>query len=208
MSLEEAGRSLPGTERRLRVLDLSGSAALVADIVPAERWTQPLASNTLDARIFARPGTVLYLTLTEADHFDEADYLPVVSPQAEPVVGRSIWVRRAPSDVDRLQAFWNGIGPKPLSREALKVEQTSGSSFGYRVRAARDGETPELNAFTVNVPSDSAVTRGSVILDAQAGASFKREIVVVHPRYSLLGLIGIVTSPYRLSCRLSPPIWP
>jgi hypothetical protein len=188
MTLEEAGQAVPGTERRLRVVDRSGSAVLVADIVPAERWTRPLASNTGDARVFAKPGTVFYLTLAEADRFDEADYLPVVSPQAEPVAGRPMWVRRGPSDVDRLQADWNGEAPKTLSRQPLKVEQTSGSAFGYRVRAARDGETPDLDAFTVEVPSDPSVTRGSLVLDTQAGAPFAREVVVVHPRRAALGL--------------------
>jgi len=186
--LERDGEPVAGTERRLRAVGLSGRAALVADVVPTERWTRPLAANTETARIFARPGTVFYMTLTEASHFDEAEYLPVVSPQAEPVPGRPMWVRRRPSGVDQLQVAWENGSSSTLSRRPLKVEQTRGSSFGYRVRAAREGEEPDLDAFTVDVPADPAVTHGSIVIGDPSSMPFAREVIVVHPRRTTLGL--------------------
>ncbi|WP_207481896.1 hypothetical protein [Arenibaculum pallidiluteum] len=187
MAVERDGRRVTGTERRLRAIGLRGRAALVADVIPTERWTRPLATNIEDARIFARPGTVLYLTLAEASRFDEAEYLPIVSPQAEPVPGRPIWVRRRPAGVDRLQVAWSDAEGDQLSRQPLKVEQTGGSSFGYRIRAARAGETPDLDAFAVAVPADASVSRGSIGLVQPAEAPFIREMVVVHPPKSSLG---------------------
>lgn len=187
IALELDGRTVPGTDRRLRVIGLAGSEALVADIVPEERWTRPLASNIGEARIFARPDAVFYMTLAEAGRLDEADYLPVVSPQAEPVAGRSVWIRRRSSDLRAVDAAWSGAAATTIPREPLKVEQTRGSGFGYRVRAARDGEKVDLDAFAVHVPSDLTVRRGSLTV-AQSPIPFSREVVVVHPRRAGLAL--------------------
>jgi len=186
LSLEQDGGVVPGTERRLRVISPSDDSVLVADIVPAERWTRPLASNTPRARVYARPGAVFYLTLAEASQHAETDYLPVVRPQAEPVPGRTVWVRRGPASFETLDIAWQGATNGTLHREALKVEQTRGTSFGYRVRAAHEEETPDLTAFTVSVPEASAVGRGII---GGADQQLRREIVVVHPRNTILALI-------------------
>ncbi|HEX2017574.1 MAG TPA: hypothetical protein VGO17_01420 [Aurantimonas sp.] len=189
MALESGGLTVPGSERTLRVVSLAESDALVADVVPAERWTRPLASNAPAARIFARPGAVFYMTLAEASLFDEADYLPVVSPQADAIPGRPLWIRRTPSAVEELRVDWAGQEPAKLQRRELKVEQTRGSSFGYRVRTARDGEATDMSAFVIDVPDQSSVTRGTIDRDEAAGAGFEREVVVVHPRRGTLGLV-------------------
>lgn len=193
MALENGGTTVPGTDRRVRAVDLLGTEALVADVVPAERWTRPLASNTSTARIYARPASVLYLTLMDANQFTEADYLPIVSPQADSVAGRKLWVRRKPSGETDLTLAW-GDDPQPLVRGPLKVDQTRGTSFGYTVRAAREGETADLDAFSIAVPSDPRATRGTVTLASDGALPFEREIVVVHPRQASLGL-GLALLP-------------
>jgi hypothetical protein len=190
--LERDGGAVPGTERRLRVVAPPEGRVLVADIVPAERWTRPLASNTPGARVYARPGATFYLTLAEASQFAETDYLPVVRPQAEPVAGRTVWIRRGPAPVEQLDIAWRGGGNGTLLREALKVEQTRGTGFGYRVRAAREDETPDLNAFAVPVPAEAAVGRGEI---GGAGVPLRREIVVVHPRNAALALRALEVGP-------------
>lgn len=171
------GKVVAGTERTFSVIDLKGRDTLVADIVPEERWTRPLASNSATAKIYVRPGSVFYLTLSEATRFDETEYLPVTAPQAEAVVGRTIWVRRKPSDQTRLLSEWGGAG-SGLDLVEMKVEQTEGSGFGYRMRPARSGEQSDLIAFPVSVPQDEAIRRGSLHIDE----TFRREVVVVHPR--------------------------
>lgn len=190
--LEREGRAVAGTERRVRAIGLAGTETLVADIVPSERWTRPLASNTPAARIYARPGAVLYLTLAEASRFDEADYLPVINPQAEPMAGRSVWVRRHPAEVANLAIVW-GQSAEALERGPLKVDQTRGSGFGYTVRAAREGETADLDAFSISVPARPSVNRG-IIADIARDEPFVRQVVIVHERHGALGL-GLALLP-------------
>jgi hypothetical protein len=189
LSLWKDGAELPGTRRTLRVFDGSGRATLVADVVPEERWTRPLAADTQASRIFAKPGSVFYVTLAEATVFDEAEYLPVVSPQADVVAGRSLFVRRRPATPAALLADWDGTATS-LALERLMVEQTRGSGFGYRVRAAAGGETADLTAFPVAVPSDPSARRGTITSE---DGDFVREIVVVQPRHPVAGLLLALT---------------
>lgn len=186
LSVWQDGAMVPGTERSLRVVSITGRDDVVADVVPEERWTQPLASNSARSRIFARPGTTLYLSLNEAQRFDEADYLPVISPQAQAVGGRDMWVRRKPSDLGTIS-----VDGGALARQDLKVDQTAGSGFGYVVRVAKQGETPDMAAFAVSVPAEPDRRRVTLREDA---SGFRREIVVVHPRNAGLGL-GLALLP-------------
>jgi hypothetical protein len=192
MALSVDGVPVPGTARRLSVGDMAGRRVTVADVVPEERWTRPIATNCADMRIFARPGSTFYLTLSEADRFDETEYLPVVSPQQDAVSGRNVWIRRAASPVDRVAVRFTETQDLPLAR--LKVVQTEGSGFGYQVRAAKEGEKEDLMAFAVSVPADAGVSRGEVRSDGEGVAAFNREIVVVRPRNDGLAL-GLALLP-------------
>ena len=185
MQLLQDGRPVASTRRHLVVADLQGSSVVVGDVIPEERWTRPIASNMGDQRIYARPGATFYLTLTDADRFPETDYIPVVSPQAEAVDGRDTWVRRKPSGIGAVSLALPG-SPTAVTLTPLKVEQTDGSGFGYRVRPVHAGEKPDMTAFAIAVPLDGAVTEGAVSAVAADGRAFHRAIAIVQPRQGTL----------------------
>ncbi|MBD9625053.1 hypothetical protein IB279_19160 [Ensifer sp. ENS06] len=187
MVLYVDGAPVPGTARRLEVADIAGREVVVGDVVPEERWTRPLSSNQEDARIFVRPGATFFLMLSAADRFEETEYLPVVSPQVEAVPGRDIWVRRKPAAAAVAYLRFGEVEAETtLSR--LKVEQAAGSGFGYRVRAAKEGEKEDLTAFTITVPAFGASASGSLSTKTTTGPGFNRDVVVVQPRHSGLAL--------------------
>jgi hypothetical protein len=190
MALLSDGVVLPGTDRDLRVIAAEGLTGLVADILPEERWTRPLPSNAREARIYVRAGSTFYFTLAEATRFRETDYLSVVSPQATAFSDRDLWVRRKPSDVAEA-TLSQGNGFESLVRTGFKVEQTSSSGFGYTVRPALSGETPDLEAFAVTMPRD-----GLARLRLATDGGFDREVVAVGPRNgplaALLALVPIL----------------
>lgn len=192
MALSVDGVVVPGTARRLAVGDMAGRRVMVADVVPEERWTRPIATNSADMRIFARPGSTFYLTLSEADRFDETEYLPVVSPQQDAVSGRNVWIRRAASPLENVVARFTETQDLQLAR--LKVVQTEGSGFGYQVRAAKEGEKEDLKAFAVSVPAEAGVSRGEIRSQGEGPAAFHREIVAVQPRNDSLAL-GLALLP-------------
>ncbi|MBB5535756.1 hypothetical protein [Rhizobium giardinii] len=195
MALIVSGKPVSDTRRRLDVVDIAGRRVTVAEVVPEERWTRPIATNGEHMRIFARPGSTFYLMLSQADRFDESEYLPVVSPQQDVVAGRSLWVRRMPSPVDSLAVRFSQNGDAqtvPLAR--LKVTQTEGSGFGYQVRAAKTGETEDLTAFAVSVPAGAGVLQGVVRSGGEGIGAFRRDVVVVQPRSDGLAL-GLALLP-------------
>jgi hypothetical protein len=180
-------KPVEGTARTLDVVDMSGRSVVVADVVPEERWTRPIQSNHPDERIFAKTGSTFYLTLTAADRFQEADYLSVVSPQADVVHGRDIVVRRKPAEIDMVDVRF-GRAEAHASLARFKVEQAAGSGFGYRVRSVKSGEKEDLIAFAVTIPSDTDIVYGQVSTRTGTAAAFTRDIVVVQPRNSGLAL--------------------
>lgn len=182
IELVREGTVVEGTRRTLHVRDVAGRDVIVADIVPEERWTRPLTTNSEAARIFVRPGATFYMTLARATRFAEDEYLPVINPQANIAPGRDLWVRRGPAEDGRVALSWGEGGETALSLDRLKVEQTQGSGFGYRVREAREAETPELMAFTVAVPDTPSISRGHLRIEGASAASAQREAVIVHPR--------------------------
>ncbi|SDN03844.1 hypothetical protein [Ensifer sp. YR511] len=194
------GRLVAGTRRRLEVIDVGKRQAVVADIVPEERWTRPLAANSEASRVYARPGSVFYVMLQDADRFDEAEYLSVVAPQQEPVRGRITWVRRKPVENSKLSVSWDGPpGTVEMDLSNLKVEQTEGSGFGYRVRAAKPGEKEDLTAFTVAVPPENERRRGEIRTEA-GGGFLRRDIIIVQKRQAGLAF-GLAILP--ASCWLA-----
>ena len=189
MHIERDGAAMEGTERSVTVLDGAGRDAIVADIRPEERWTRPIASNDPRSRIYVRPGATFFVTLATASMFEEEEYLAVVEPQARPVAGRQTWVRHGEADIHALSL--NSRRRRGEARdvllETLKVEQTGGSAFGYRVRPVEDGERGDITAFRIAVPAEAA-DRGSISAVDQA-LGFEREFVPVAPRNGSLALL-------------------
>lgn len=184
MALVADGKVVAGTERDLRVIPAAGSDVTVADVLPEERWTRPLASNAAEARIYARAGATFYLTLAEASRFRESDYLAVVAPQALALPGREVFVRRKPSAAADLEVT-SPSGTQRLALGHFKVDQTSASGFGYTVRPARPGETPDIAAFSIAAPSGAD---GRLVL-ARPESGFSRQVVGVGPRNAILALL-------------------
>ncbi len=187
MALYVDEKPVEGTTRTLDIVDMSGRSVVVADVVPEERWTRPIHSDHFDERIFVRPGSTFYLTLAAADRFQEADYLSVVSPQADVVHGRDIVVRRKSADIDMVDVRF-GRDETQVLLARFKVEQAAGSGFGYRVRSVKSGEKEDLTVFAVTVPSDRDIVSGQVSTQMNTATAFNRDIVVVQPRNGGLAL--------------------
>lgn len=86
-----------------------------------------------------------------------------------------------------MQVAWDGGTPQATERQSLKVDQTAGSSFGYRVRSTSTGEPADLNAFPIEVPAEAGA--GQVLVEADDDlAAFRRTIVVVHDRQAVPAL--------------------
>ncbi len=127
------------------------------------------------------------MTLSKASAFWDEDYLAVVDPQARPNRRSQTWIRRGEADIAVLDVgFAEALaGNHEISRGKLKVEQTGGSSFGYRVRLAADGEREDLSAFRIDVPKETAA---GWIHASEKSAVFKRQVIAVGPGNNVLAI--------------------
>lgn len=179
--LRSDGQAVPETRKTLRVIPVSSTSEVTADVIPEERWTRVLSSNQPSDRVFVGEGKTFYLTLTRSNRFDEAAYARLTRPQALATSGRETWIRREPHDADTIEISWDGGDFVPVARSDFKAEQTQGRNLGYVIRPAAEGERPDLSAFPVAVPLDRAASRAVLRLPAADGADtdWTREIIVV-----------------------------
>jgi hypothetical protein len=187
MAIFVADDEVADSRKVVRVIEADAREVAIAEVVPEERWTRPIPSNTSKAKIYTTPGAVFYSTLSHASRFDEAEYSELTRPQAASVEGRDIWIKRRLVEAAEMQIAWNGdIAPDTLTLSPIKVEQTQGAEFGYVVRAAAADEKPDLQAFTIAIPESESVTRGNATIGGPDGVALAREIVVVQPRNAVL----------------------
>jgi hypothetical protein len=175
LALTKEGAIVAGTEKRLRVLPLAATPTVTADVIPEERWTRILASNGPEDRIFVGAGDTFYIALNDSSRFDADAYARLVNPQAAAVAGRATFLRREPHDAGLIEIRWDDGAPSTIARAGHKVEQIEGRDFGYVIRPATAGETPDLTAFAVTVPADAHGAR----LSLPERPGWSREIVVV-----------------------------
>ncbi len=141
------GSIVEGSERDVLVVAGEVLSAVVLDIVPEERWTRVLMSNSAADAIHAAPGRTFYVALRGADRFDHQQHEQLVNPQAFGVAGRQVWVRRAPAADKRLEVSIDGQSWQPLALADYRVRQTRGADLGYTIEPAGPGETPEISAY-------------------------------------------------------------
>jgi hypothetical protein len=147
------GRAVEGTARRLRSVAPLATSAITWDVVPEERWTRVLPSFGERDTIFAVPGRTFYIVLNRSDRFDGPAYRSLTEPQSEGGDGAPVWVRRGPAETVRLEARV-GDGPwTPIPRGEFKVRQTQGAQLGYVIAPLREGESPDITAYPVEVPA-------------------------------------------------------
>lgn len=150
------GSIVEGSERDVLVVAGEVQSAVVLDIVPEERWTRVLMSNSAADDIHAAPGRTFYVALQRADRFDHQQHEQLVNPQALGVAGRQVWVRRAPAIDQRLEWSVDGRSWQRLVLADYRVRQTRGSDLGYAIEPAAAGETAEISAYAVAIPADAA----------------------------------------------------
>jgi hypothetical protein len=189
VSVVEDGLVVEGSSRSLDVIVPSVSSAVTIDIVPEERWTRVLPSNTASDVIYSAPGKTFYAVLNQADCFDEQAYRSLIDPQGIGQAGREFWVRRGPAlgrrlDVQQPDGSWLPVQIKPY-----KVRQTQGAQLGYVIEPALPDETPDISAYEVHVPPNVEGHQfGLRVVDETTGKTEPRavrDVVLVTPAYAL-----------------------
>lgn len=183
IALYEGSLLVEGSPRRLDVIAAESHSAVTLDVIPEERWTRILPSNTVADTIYSAPGKTFYVSLNRSDRFDEKAYQSLVNPQSFGVAGRDIWVRRSSAAGKRLEVRQPDGNWQPVELERYKVRQTGGAQLGYVIEPAAPDETPDLSAYRVTLPPFAGTGRPELrVVDLATGdidPGTTREIVTV-----------------------------
>jgi hypothetical protein len=152
LALFDGDREWVGSRRLLTVLPMTTASLLTLDIVPEERWTRLLPSNTSEDLVFAKPGSTVYVVAQWSDTFDDDVYVRLTSPQLQGVEGKPAWIRRKPAEDVALEYSLDGHNWSSVASGKYAVRQTGGASLGYLIEPVKSGETPDLSAFALVLP--------------------------------------------------------
>jgi len=179
----ERGLVVEGSTRRLQVIAPSAKTGVTLDIVPEERWTRALASNTTADTIYSAHGKTFYVILNLSERFDEKAYRSLVEPQGFGVAGRDLWVRRGPALGKRMEVRQPDGSWQSVDLKNYKVTQTQGAQLGYVIEPAGPDVTPDISAYAVEVPMSAGASQLAMrVIDEKTGipvAGTERDVVLV-----------------------------
>jgi hypothetical protein len=169
------GSTVAGSDRRVVSFEprRHGSGYVV---VPASRWTQPLAAFDPQDTIYVTGESDLYLQPVAAEEYDGSMILRLLRPQTVDVAEaeRYVWVPGGPggSEIDRLGdtelRVTSGGGDATVPQRGYRVLQVAGTLRGYTIEEDATSTEPDFRAMHLAV-GGASVDR--VALVDGAGAS-------------------------------------
>lgn len=196
------GLVLEGSDKTVVAFGRRGSGMVGYDLIPSDRWTRSVESNTPASVIYSTGDVVLYVRPFSQDEYNDLCYRKAIRNDAagNPAVNKWIKVRQ----IEGASIEVTGSdGPTLRVAEApFYVEQSEGTALGYRIvpfdpEGAHAGQDPTLRAFPIHLASDAGTVRlrlydagGSPL---QSGA---REVRIVSvPRNPYASLVVALVPP-------------
>ncbi len=156
------GSILEGSEKTLVVYERGRARGIGYDVIPGDKWTRPVESLTPSAVLYVDGSTDLYLRPFFEEEFNNLYYEKTVRNDARGNTNILSWERIQQVPHAGVQVSRPGGQSITLSETPWFVEQTQGSSLGYRIvpydsQGAQKGKDPSLIAFRVQLGSDVRV---------------------------------------------------
>jgi len=182
------GLIMQGSEKNLKVYSAETLLSAGFEIIPGDKWTSPVESNSPYSVIYVNGETDLYIQGFRQTAYNDFFHEKTVnsSGMGNPVLSRPVRVQQIPGLL--LEIEKDGSPPDMIREQPFRVEQTEGGEYGYTIESAGQ-EEPNIIAFPIPLePGDRAVT---IRLKDKDGRSLKggvRKIRVVTPsrRYHFL----------------------
>ncbi len=175
------GRVMEGSEKRVVVFERRRHDGVGLEVIPGDKWTRPVESQTPASVLYVDGTTDLYLQPFFQDEYNDLYYEKLKKNDAKANPNLMKWVRMqqvpaagirvtvgggAPGGADAAGgSFPSAEGGGELLREQpFYVEQLPGASLGYRIvpfdpQGAHKDREPSLRAFHVPIRRESGVIR-------------------------------------------------
>ena len=193
------GRLMEGSEKTVVVHGPRRSGAVGYDIIPSDKWTRPVESDTPSAILYVNGTANLYLRAFFEDEFNDLFYAKTVNNGASGNANIERWIRiqQVPHATVKMEV--GAGGATVVSESSFTVRQSERNSLGYSIvpwikKTADDA--PDLIAFPVPLGASTRAVRLQAYDSRGAPlAGSQREIRVVRPLPSIWLLIVIALSP-------------
>ncbi len=161
------GKVMEGSEKRLVVFDRRRRDGVGLEVIPADKWTRPVESQTPASVLYVDGTADLYLQPFFQDEFNDLYYEKLQRNDAKGNPALVKWVRMQQVPAAQLRLARPGGGTEEVREEPFFVEQVKGASLGYKIVAydpqgAHKGQEPSLRAFHVPIRRENGVVRVQV----------------------------------------------
>ena len=160
----QEGRVMEGSEKRLVVFDRRRRDGIGLEVIPADKWTRPVESQTPSSVLYVDGTADLYLQPFFQDEFNDLYYEKLQKNDAKGNPDLVKWVRMQQVPGARLDVTRAGGSTGEVREQPYFVEQVKGASLGYRIvpfdpEGAHKGKEPSLRAFHVPIRRENGVIR-------------------------------------------------
>lgn len=195
--LTPEGLVLEGSEKTVIAFRREGSGSVGYDLIPSDRWTRTVESNTPSSVIYSAGGVDLYVRPFWQDEYNDLYYKKAIRNDAEGNPGMTNWIKVRQIEAARIELDDGHGAVVSVVEEPFYVEQTEGTALGYSIvpfdpEGAHRGQDPTLRAFDVPVAAGAQEIRLR-LRDAEGkrlpgGDRWIRVVRVPRRPYASLGL--------------------
>jgi len=208
--LNPDGSVMEGTEKKLVTFARKRSEGIAFEVIPGDRWTRPVESNTASSVLYVDGSSDLYLRPFFQLEFNDLFYEKMRKNDSLGNPNLYKWARIQQVPGAGIELTLPGRQATLVREEPFYVEQTQGSALGYQIvpfdpQGSHMGREPSLRAFHVPLEADTrsvsvrARDRQGTVLEGSS-----RQIRVVRDNRSgiLLTLLALLPLAVLLLVRL------
>ena len=150
------GKVLEGSEKKVVAFGRFGAPTVGYEVIPADKWNRPVASQSGDSVIYVDGSSDLYLAAYHQHEFVDLYYEKLLRNDARgsPGLRQHVFVQEVPGV--RMAVLGAGGSMATVERRPYFVEQMRTTSLAYRIvpfdpEGAHGGREPSLAAFHVDL---------------------------------------------------------
>ncbi len=157
--LTKDGKIMEGSEKKVVVYKKRRANGVGYDVIPADRWTRPVQSNTPSSVLYIDGTTDLYLRPFYQDEFNDLYYNKTIKNDSRGNPNIMKWVRIQQVPKARVEVTRKGATTQVVLEKPYYIQQTKGASLGYKIvpfdpKKQGEGRQPSLRAFYIPIQRD------------------------------------------------------
>lgn len=157
--LTKDGKIMEGSEKKVVVYKKRRADGVGYDVIPADRWTRPVQSNTPSSVLYIDGTTDLYLRPFYQDEFNDLYYNKTLKNDSRGNPNIMKWVRIQQVPKARVEVTRKGATTQVVLEKPYYIQQTKGASLGYKIvpfdpKKQGEGRQPSLRAFYIPIQRD------------------------------------------------------